>query len=53
MSSATPNLGYLREQADALKRLLDDLHPGLASWVAMYERRLKAITEFWAESDID
>ena len=51
MSSATPNLGYLREQADDLKRLLDDPHPGLASWVAMYDQRMKSIADFWMESN--
>jgi hypothetical protein len=43
----TPNLDFLREQVDALKRLLDDPQPGLATWSKMYGDRMQALVDFW------
>lgn len=47
--STTPNLDYLREQVTALKNLLDDPQPGLASWVMLYGEKMQAITDFWKD----
>ena len=49
--SDTPNLDYLREQVDALKRLLDDPHPGLSSWSKMYGARMQSISDFWNKEE--
>jgi hypothetical protein len=42
-----PNISFLREQVDALKRLLDDPHPGFVTWAAMYGDRMQALSDFW------
>ena len=47
MESSTPNLDYLREQVTQLKGLLDNPHPGMATWCAAYARNMKAINDFW------
>jgi hypothetical protein len=43
----TPNIAFLREQVDGLKRLLDDPHPGLSTWAKMYGDRMQALSNFW------
>ena len=47
MPSETPNIDYLLSEVTKLKELLEDPHPGLASWVDMYFLRMKNINDFW------
>ncbi len=48
---STPNIDYLREQVTKLKALLDDPHPGLSTWCAMYGECMKSISYFWGATE--
>lgn len=41
-------LEELRANVGRLKALLDDPHPGLATWCECYGRAMQAVSDFWA-----
>jgi hypothetical protein len=43
----TPNLDFLRDRVNKLKKLLDDPHPDLFTWRQMLQDRMDEITGFW------
>ncbi len=43
----TPNLNWLREEVRRLNNLLQDAHPGLFTWQAMYAEQMTKISNFW------
>lgn len=46
-----PKFDTLREYNRQLKVLLDDPHPGLASWALMYHRTMKRIVNWYTEEE--
>lgn len=46
-SAERPNIDYVQHLATALKALMDDPHPGLASWQWAYGTTMQKLSDFW------
>jgi hypothetical protein len=45
----TSQRNELKEHVDRLKKLLDDPHPGLSTWVHAYGQEVNWLMDFWGE----